>query len=149
MSELLRYTVLYEIKRKGTCKKQLKLGDLHIDLTMVWNNPRHGFYKKWAKLNNSSPDISSYLMLDLSIVVKNEKLVDVVDPVVDSKFENNILLPHKTTSNAKYSLVVYRGVFIKKSDYILDVAIAGCTVGLIYSHFLKSSIAIHSRQDFN
>lgn len=70
------------------------------------------------------------MLIDLSIVVKSEKLVDTVDTVFDNKFENNLLMPYKTTSNVKYSLVVYRGVFLRKNDYILDISIAGCTVGL-------------------
>lgn len=127
---LLRYTIQYEVKKKGTCKKQLVLGDLHIDLTTIWNSPTHGFYKKWGKLNNSIADVSSYLLIDLSVVVKNEKLYENIEPVIDNKFENNILLPHKTASNVKYSLLVYRGVFLRKTDYILNIAIAGCSVSL-------------------
>lgn len=131
VSELLRYTVIYEVKKKGSYLKQLKLGDLHIDLTRVWNNPAHGFYKKWGKLINSNSDVSSYLLIDLSVVVKNDKVVEVVEPTFDSKLENNLLLPNKEISNAKYCLTVYRGAFCKKSDYILDISIAGCSVSPI------------------
>lgn len=78
------------IYRKTFCaKKNEPIGELIVDLTTVWNQPNHCFYKKWGQLENpfgiNDPiDIQrGHIQLDLSIISKYEKPAPAVLHVKD------------------------------------------------------------------
>jgi len=77
LTELLRLTILFELKKHMTYKKNVVVGELLVDLHSVWNQTNHGYFKKWGRLeapigenqtleNAVAPH--GYLQLDLAIV---------------------------------------------------------------------------------
>lgn len=91
--ELLRLTILYEIKRQVTCKKNPTMGELLIDMQSVWNQSNRCFFKKWGRLeapidqNVDSADGAGlgkgFLQIDLAIVSQASNLSNLLRPVED------------------------------------------------------------------
>jgi len=78
LTELLRLTILFELKKHMTYKKNVVVGELLVDLHSVWNQSNHGYFKKWGRLEapigenqppeNQPNEPHGYLQLDLAIV---------------------------------------------------------------------------------
>lgn len=74
----MRLTILYEMKKRTTCKKNPTLGELVIDMQSVWNQPNRCYFKKWGRLETPINQIATaegggsegkgYLQIDLAIV---------------------------------------------------------------------------------
>ncbi|XP_055841993.1 otoferlin [Episyrphus balteatus] len=129
LAELLRLTVLYEIKKKS-CKTQVTLGELLIDLYTVWNQPQKCFVKKWGKLENSigsKGEAKGHLQIDLAIVSSNQMpSLPINESANCDDIESNLLQTLETSSfNIKYSMYFFKGVFVKKADYMIQVSLAG------------------------
>lgn len=80
----MRLTILFELKKHMTYKKNVVVGELLVDLHSVWNQPNHGYFKKWGRLEapigeNQSMDAKveghGYLQLDLAIVSQHSSPV--------------------------------------------------------------------------
>lgn len=77
VAELLRLTVLYEVRKRTSCKKDVVLGELLVDMQSIWNQPNHSFFKKWGRLEcpmggnpTSAEHGKGYLQIDLAIVTQ-------------------------------------------------------------------------------
>ncbi|TMW41631.1 hypothetical protein DOY81_013288, partial [Sarcophaga bullata] len=78
LMELMRLTILYEMKKRTTCKKNPTLGELVIDMQSVWNQPNRCYFKKWGRLETPIGQIATaqcsgsegkgFLQIDLAIV---------------------------------------------------------------------------------
>ncbi|XP_030384983.1 fer-1-like protein 6 isoform X1 [Scaptodrosophila lebanonensis] len=151
LAELLRHTILFELKKYVLCKKNLVIGDLLIDLHSVWNQPNHGYFKKWGRLetpvseqgvNMESNESHGYLQIDLAIVSQHSAVASALKPdekqdtndmnkwAVDPDFDDiksNLLqnMDSCMQSNIRYFISFYRGYFVKKSNYMIQVSFAG------------------------
>lgn len=86
LTELLRQTVKYEVKRRYACKTAL-VGEVLIDLQSVWTQPNRCFFKKWGKLerpkrvaNDTKVERDGYLQIDLAIVSKTSNTNTLLKP---------------------------------------------------------------------
>ncbi|XP_067648119.1 fer-1-like protein 6 [Eurosta solidaginis] len=144
LTELLRLTVLYEVRKRNTCKKTMAHGELLIDLQSVWNQPNRCYFKKWGRLEASIADVSNsalgaskgYLQIDLAIVTQHSDPNTVLRPHEDemldlnkwqinqdyNNIEKNMLqnADNIMQSNIRYTVTFYKAVLIKKSDYLIQ-----------------------------
>lgn len=82
LTELLRLTVLFELKKYVLYKKNICLGELVIDLHSVWNQPGHSYFKRWGRLEvpigddggNDGEHYRGHLQIDLAIVSQHSPL---------------------------------------------------------------------------
>lgn len=82
LTELLRLTVLFELKKYVLYKKNICLGELVIDLHSVWNQPGHSYFKRWGRLElpigddggNDGEHYQGHLQIDLAIVSQHSPL---------------------------------------------------------------------------
>ncbi|KAM8708996.1 hypothetical protein ACLKA7_015893 [Drosophila subpalustris] len=150
LTELLRLTVLFELKKYLLYKKNVCVGELLIDLHSVWSQPSHSYFKKWGRLEmpiteeppgDDVKESHAYLQIDLAIIsqhsaVKTGPTQDDLGPENINKFvttqdfddiKSNLLQNAEsyTQSNIRYSLRLYRGIFVKKSNYMIQVSFAG------------------------
>ncbi|XP_004519125.2 otoferlin isoform X2 [Ceratitis capitata] len=148
LTELLRLTVLYEVRKKNACKKTISHGELLIDLQSVWNQPNRCFFKKWGRLEASITDVSNitpgackgYLQIDLAIVSESsdpntvlrphEEMLELNKWQINQDFDNierNMLqnADHTMQCNIRYNVTLYKAVLTKKSDYLIQVSFAG------------------------
>ncbi|XP_011180606.2 otoferlin isoform X1 [Zeugodacus cucurbitae] len=148
LTELLRLTVLYEVRKRNACKKTMSHGELLIDLQSVWNQPNRCFFKKWGRLEASIADVSNntpgapkgYLQIDLAIVTQNSDPNTVLRPNDDmlelnrwqinqdyDNIERNMLqnADNSMQCNIRYNVTLYKAVLTKKSDYLIQVSFAG------------------------
>ncbi|XP_054735180.1 otoferlin isoform X2 [Anastrepha obliqua] len=149
LTELLRLTVLYEVRKRNACKKTLTHGELLIDLQSVWNQPNRCYFKKWGRLEASIADMSNitpgvckgYLQIDLAIVSQNSDPNTVLRPHEDAmlelnkwqinqdydNIERNMLqnADNMMQCNIRYNVTLYKAVLTKKSDYLIQVSFAG------------------------
>ncbi|KMY98500.1 uncharacterized protein Dsimw501_GD12956, isoform C [Drosophila simulans] len=150
LTELLRLTILFELKKHMTYKKNVVVGELLVDLHSVWNQTNHGYFKKWGRLeapigenqtleNAVAPH--GYLQLDLAIVSQHSPVSYALGSeeqdtqslnkwTVDHDFddiEKNLLTNVNTfaPSNIRYFVAFYRGYFIRQSNYMIQVSFAG------------------------
>ncbi|XP_070136195.1 otoferlin isoform X2 [Drosophila bipectinata] len=145
LTELMRLTILFELKKHMIYKKNLVVGELLVDLHSVWNQPNHGYFKKWGRLEapigeNQSMDPTleahGYLQLDLAIVSQHSSPVSslrseeqdthhlnkwTVDRDYDD-IEKNLLtnVTSFTPSNIRYFITFFRGYFIRQGNYIIQ-----------------------------
>lgn len=49
----MRLTILYEVKRRTSCKRNPTLGQLLIDMQSVWHQRNRCYFKKWGRLEAS------------------------------------------------------------------------------------------------
>ena len=87
LTELLRHTVYFEVKRRVTCKSPVIVGEILIDLQSVWHQPNRCFFKKWGKLespkgvaNDLKQESKGYLQIDLAIVSKTTNTNTILKP---------------------------------------------------------------------
>ncbi|XP_001353079.4 fer-1-like protein 4 [Drosophila pseudoobscura] len=146
LSDLLRMTILFELKKTQTLMKNLVVGELLIDLHSVWNQPNHGFFKKWGRLEppigenpprEEPSDSHGYLQIDLVIVSQHSSVANNLIPEentdtqslnkwsVDQDYddiEKNLLQnPNSyTPSNIRYSIAFFRGFFVRKGNYMIQ-----------------------------
>uniref|UniRef100_A0A1I8QEL5 C2 domain-containing protein n=1 Tax=Stomoxys calcitrans TaxID=35570 RepID=A0A1I8QEL5_STOCA len=152
LGELLRLTILYEVKRRTTCKRNPTLGELLIDMQSVWYQRNRCYFKKWGRLEATIEqqtlgedvnDSRGYLQIDLAIVSQATNTQTLLSPYRgeaeekdDSKsmtnvwqinhdyddIEKNLLenINSDIRCNIRYTLVFYRGVMAKKSDYLIQ-----------------------------
>ncbi|XP_020717875.1 myoferlin isoform X4 [Ceratitis capitata] len=143
LTELLRLTVLYEVRKKNACKKTISHGELLIDLQSVWNQPNRCFFKKWGRLEASITDVSNitpgackgYLQIDLAIVSESsdpntvlrphEEMLELNKWQINQDFDNierNMLqnADHTMQCNIRYNVTLYKAVLTKKSDYLIQ-----------------------------
>ncbi|SPP77350.1 fer-1-like protein 6 [Drosophila guanche] len=148
LTDLLRMTILFELKKTQTLVRNVVVGELLIDLHSVWNQPNHGFFKKWGRLEppvgeNPASDEASilhhgYLQIDLVIVSQHSSLVNsnpnsneepdtqslnkwTVDQDYDDIEKNLLLNPNSyTPSNIRYTIAFYRGFFVRKGSYMIQ-----------------------------
>ncbi|XP_022212778.2 otoferlin [Drosophila obscura] len=145
LTDLLRMTILFELKKTQTLVKNVVVGELLIDLHSVWNQPNHGFFKKWGRLEppigehpprEEASDSHGYLQLDLVIVSQHSSLVNslsaeepdtqslnkwTVDQDYDDIEKNLLQNPNSSTpSNIRYSIAFYRGFFVRKGSYMIQ-----------------------------
>ncbi|XP_026848839.1 otoferlin [Drosophila persimilis] len=146
LSDLLRMTILFELKKTQTLMKNLVVGELLIDLHSVWNQPNHGFFKKWGRLEppigenpprEEPSDSHGYLQIDLVIVSQHSSVANNLIPEentdtqslnkwsVDQDYddiEKNLLQnPNSyTPSNIRYSIAFFRGFFVRKGSYMIQ-----------------------------
>ncbi|KAH8257038.1 hypothetical protein KR038_001739 [Drosophila bunnanda] len=151
LAELLRLTILFELKKHMTCKKNLVVSELMVDLHSVWNQVDHGYFKKWGRLEAPIEDnpvqeaevkTHGYLQLDIAIVSQHSSSVTsglrpekhdtqtmnkwTVDHDFDDVEKN--LMTNATSmapSNIRYFIAFYRGYFIRQSSYMIQVSFAG------------------------
>ncbi|KAH8319290.1 hypothetical protein KR067_002918 [Drosophila pandora] len=150
LTELMRLTILFELKKHMTYKKNVVVGELLVDLHSVWNQPNHGYFKKWGRLEapigeNQSTDAKveahGYLQLDLAIVSQHSSPVSslrseeqeaqnlnkwAVDRDYDD-IEKNLLtnVNSFTPSNIRYFITFYRGYLNRQGNYLIQVSFAG------------------------
>lgn len=82
LTELLRLTVLFELKKYVLYKKNVCLGELVIDLHSVWNQPNHSYFKRWGRLelpigddgNHNEEHYRGHLQIDLTIVSQHSPI---------------------------------------------------------------------------
>ncbi|XP_037953127.1 otoferlin isoform X2 [Teleopsis dalmanni] len=145
LNELLRFTILYELKKHATCKKSQVLGELLIDLQSVWNQPNRCFFKKWGRLecpigsdNKNGEQGKGFLQIDLAIVSQATNTTPLLhtyegDMAGMNKWqvnqdyddiENNLLqgVDNSVQCNIRYSIIFYKAYMMKKSDYIIQVS---------------------------
>ncbi|KAM7358215.1 ferlin family C2 domain-containing myoferlin misfire [Cochliomyia hominivorax] len=148
LMEMLRLTILYEVKKHTTCKKNSTVGELLIDLESVWNQPNRCYFKKWGRLeapisghlstfeNGIEIVENAFLQIDLAIVTQASNISNLLRPfendsMVLNKWENyqdfddiekNLLqnVDSSIRCNIRYSVIFYRGVMSKKSDYFIQ-----------------------------
>ncbi|XP_059219531.1 otoferlin isoform X6 [Stomoxys calcitrans] len=152
LGELLRLTILYEVKRRTTCKRNPTLGELLIDMQSVWYQRNRCYFKKWGRLEATIEqqtlgedvnDSRGYLQIDLAIVSQATNTQTLLSPYRgeteekdESKsmanvwqinhdyddIEKNLLenINSDIRCNIRYTLVFYRGVMAKKSDYLIQ-----------------------------
>ncbi|KAH8301129.1 hypothetical protein KR018_003081 [Drosophila ironensis] len=150
LTELLRLTILFELKKHMTYKKNIVVGELLVDLHSVWNQPNHGYFKKWGRLEapisasqnlEASMDSHGYLQVDLTIVSQHIATIGglraeeqdtqhmnkwPVDHDYDD-IEKNLLTNGNSfaPSNIRYYIVFYRGYFVRQGTYMIQVSFAG------------------------
>lgn len=92
LTELLRLTVLFELKRYMIYKKNVLVGELMIDLHSVWNQPNHSYFKRWGRLElpigehvpeRGNREMGGYLQIDLAIVSQHSALKTGLGPEQD------------------------------------------------------------------
>ncbi|XP_046868109.1 uncharacterized protein LOC6638750 isoform X4 [Drosophila willistoni] len=148
LTELLRLTILFELKKSMTYKKNLIVGELLVDLHSVWNQPYHSYFKKWGRLETpigakgegvSVLESHGHLQIDLAIVsqhnvflsaIKPDDAEELKKPLVEPDYEDieSNLLQHSSSlmpSNIRYFIGLYRGYFRKKGNYMIQVSFAG------------------------
>ncbi|EDV50618.2 uncharacterized protein Dere_GG15053, isoform C [Drosophila erecta] len=150
LTELLRLTILFELKKHMTYKKNVVVGELLVDLHSVWNQTNHGYFKKWGRLEapigenqalENAAASHGYLQLDLAIVSQHSPVSYALgseeqDPqhlnkwTVDHDYDDidrNLLtnVSNFAPSNIRYFVAFYRGYFIRQSNYMIQVSFAG------------------------
>ncbi|XP_062132086.1 otoferlin [Drosophila sulfurigaster albostrigata] len=150
LTELLRLTVLFELKKHLLYKKNVTLGELLIDLHSVWSQPSHSYFKKWGKLEapiSEEPpgedvkETNAHLQIDLAIISQHSSVKTGITQddlgqeninkyITTQNFDDiksNLLhdVESYTQSNIRYFLRLYKGIFVKKSNYMLQVSFAG------------------------
>ncbi|XP_017071773.1 otoferlin [Drosophila eugracilis] len=150
LTELLRLTILFELKKHMTYKKNVVIGELLVDLHSVWNQPNHGYFKKWGRLEapigenqplDAATEPHGYLQLDLAIVSQHSPVSlglrsedqdtqNLNKWSVDQDYddiEKNLLTNVNAfaPSNIRYFVAFYRGYFIRQSNYMIQVSFAG------------------------
>ncbi|KAH8378844.1 hypothetical protein KR009_001725 [Drosophila setifemur] len=150
LTELLRLTILFELKKHMTYKKNVVIGELLVDLHSVWNQPNHGYFKKWGHLEapisenhpvDSTQESHGYLQLDLAIVSQHSSTVNILKSedkdtqnlnkwTVDHDYddiEKNLLtnVNALAQSNIRYYIAFYRGYFVRQGSYMIQVSFAG------------------------
>ncbi|XP_020816965.1 otoferlin isoform X2 [Drosophila serrata] len=146
LAELLRLTILFEMKKHMTYKKNVVVSELMVDLHSVWNQVNHGYFKKWGRLEAPIEDNPTqeaavttygYLQLDIAIVSQHSAVVNsglrpekqdtqtmnkyAVDHDFDDVEKN--LMTNATSmapSNIRYFIAFYRGYFIRQSSYMIQ-----------------------------
>ncbi|XP_030572579.1 fer-1-like protein 6 isoform X1 [Drosophila novamexicana] len=151
LTELLRLTVLFELKRYMIYKKNVLVGELMIDLHSVWNQPNHSYFKRWGRLElpigehvpeRGNREMGGYLQIDLAIVSQHSALKTGLGPEQDGAADAIVKWPthhdfddikgnlledtdSDTLSNIRYFVSFFRGIFTKKSSYLIQVSFAG------------------------
>ncbi|XP_032599154.1 myoferlin isoform X1 [Drosophila grimshawi] len=148
LSELLRLTVLFELKKYVIYKKNVLVGELLIDLHSVWAQPGHNYFKRWGRLElpigerqsaqESSRESCGYLQIDLAIVSQHSEVkprndketATITKWPTDHDFDDinsNLLedVDANALSNIRYFISFYQGFFVKKSNYMIQVSFAG------------------------
>ncbi|XP_037719293.1 otoferlin isoform X3 [Drosophila subpulchrella] len=151
LTELLRLTILFELKKHMTYKKNVVVGELLVDLHSVWNQSNHGYFKKWGRLeapigDNQPPENQpnephGYLQLDLAIVSQHSPVsIGLRSEEQDTQnlnkwsvdqdyddIEKNLLtnVSSFAPSNIRYYIAFYRGYFVRQSNYMIQVSFAG------------------------
>ncbi|KAH8235116.1 hypothetical protein KR032_008840 [Drosophila birchii] len=151
LAELLRLTILFEVKKHMTYKKNVVVSELMVDLHSVWNQVNHGYFKKWGRLETpiednttqeAAPQTPGFLQLDIAVVSQHSNVVNsalrpedqdtqtmnkwAVDQDYDDVEKN--LMTNATSmapSNIRYLIAFYRGYFIRQSSYMIQVSFAG------------------------
>lgn len=109
--ELLRLTILYEVKKHTTCKKNPTLGELLIDLQSVWNQPNRCYFKKWGRLEAPIGQLATFeggdllksgmkngfLQIDLAIVSQASNPNNILKPL-----ENDLMIMNKWEIHEDY-----------------------------------------------
>ncbi|XP_037045765.1 otoferlin [Bradysia coprophila] len=135
LTDLLRLNVsLVVFQKRGCVKKDVRLGEIVVDLNMVWNLENHAFHKKWGVLENTDAQGTadggkSYLQFDLAIISKDDKPAPAVFQIRDyDNVESNLLQPLTTTDvyhKVKYVVNIYRGCdFSRNGNYAVQVCFA-------------------------
>uniref|UniRef100_A0A6P4FPE4 Otoferlin isoform X2 n=1 Tax=Drosophila rhopaloa TaxID=1041015 RepID=A0A6P4FPE4_DRORH len=145
LTELLRLTILFELKKHMTYKKNVLVAELLVDLHSVWNQSNHGYFKKWGRLEAPIGETQSleattqshgYLQLDLAIVSQHSTVISglrseeqdsqnmnkwTVDHDYDD-IEKNLLTNGNSfaPSNIRYFIAFYRGFFTRQSNYMIQ-----------------------------
>ncbi|KNC25719.1 Gram-negative bacteria-binding protein 3, partial [Lucilia cuprina] len=100
LMELLRLTILYEVKKHTSCKKNPTLGELLIDVQSVWNQPNRCYFKKWGRLEAPVGQTATFegnekvggaaagggkgfLQIDLAIVTQASNPNNLLKPIED------------------------------------------------------------------
>uniref|UniRef100_A0A1A9ZTR5 C2 domain-containing protein n=1 Tax=Glossina pallidipes TaxID=7398 RepID=A0A1A9ZTR5_GLOPL len=105
LMELLRLTILYEVKKRTTCKKNPTLGELLIDMQSVWSQPNRCYFKKWGRLEvpigqDTSADTMTgrgFIQIDLAIVSQASNPNTLLRP-----YEEDIMSMNKWQINQDY-----------------------------------------------
>uniref|UniRef100_A0A1A9WPX1 C2 domain-containing protein n=1 Tax=Glossina brevipalpis TaxID=37001 RepID=A0A1A9WPX1_9MUSC len=105
LMELLRLTILYEVKKRTTCKKNPTLGELLIDMQSVWTQPNRCYFKKWGRLEvpigqDTSTETTrgrGFLQIDLAIVSQASNPNILLRP-----YEEDIMSMNKWQINQDY-----------------------------------------------
>jgi len=101
LTELLRLTVLFELKKYLLYKKNVSVGELLIDLHSVWSQPSHSYFKKWGRLERPTSEeppgddvkeVNAHLQIDIAIIsqhsaVKLKQMPDDPGPDINMKFK--------------------------------------------------------------
>lgn len=102
--ELLRLTILYEVKKHTTCKKNPTLGELLIDMQSVWNQPNRCYFKKWGRLESPIGQNASaegmgkgFLQIDLAIISQASNPQTLLRP-----YEDDLMAMNKWQINQDY-----------------------------------------------
>ncbi|XP_033149587.1 otoferlin [Drosophila busckii] len=152
LPELLRLTILFELKKYALYKKNIVVGELLIDLHSVWSQSTHSYFKKWGRLDQPitessaselGPRHNAYLQIDLAIISQYSRLktglsAPIEEPIAEQlekwnthhdfdDIKNNLLqdVDSYTQSNIRYYISLYRGMFLRKSNYMIQVSFAG------------------------
>ncbi|KAH8364737.1 hypothetical protein KR084_010757 [Drosophila pseudotakahashii] len=150
LTELLRLTILFELKKHMTYKKNVVVGELLVDLHSVWNQSNHGYFKKWGRLEapigenqtlEATTESHGYLQLDLAIVSQHSPVaIGLRSEEQDSQQLNKWAVDHDyddiernlltnvssfAPSNIRYFVAFYRGYFTRQSNYMIQVSFAG------------------------
>ncbi|KAH8286002.1 hypothetical protein KR054_000777 [Drosophila jambulina] len=150
LAELLRLTILFELKKHMTYKKNVVVSELMVDLHSVWNQVNHGYFKKWGRLEvpigdtptqEAPTESHGFLQLDVAIVSQHSGVNSALRPenqdtqtmnkwTVDHDFDDveKNLMTNATSmvpSNIRYFIAFYRGYFIRQSSYMIQVSFAG------------------------
>uniref|UniRef100_A0A1B0G2Q0 C2 domain-containing protein n=1 Tax=Glossina morsitans morsitans TaxID=37546 RepID=A0A1B0G2Q0_GLOMM len=105
LMELLRLTILYEVKKRTTCKKNPTLGELLIDMQSVWSQPNRCYFKKWGRLEvpigqDTTTDTMAgrgFIQIDLAIVSQASNPNTLLRP-----YEEDIMSMNKWQINQDY-----------------------------------------------
>ncbi|XP_017954999.1 fer-1-like protein 6 [Drosophila navojoa] len=148
LAELLRLTVLFELKKYKMYKKNANIGELMIDLHSVWNQPNHCYFKRWGRLETplgehpfkgGERESCGYLQIDLAIVSQHSAVKPTLtadEPEELTKWpthhdfddiKSNLLedVDSDTLRNIRYFISFYRGIFTKHSNYMIQLSFAG------------------------
>lgn len=150
LTELLRLTVLYEVRKRNACKKTMSHGELLIDLQSVWNQPNRCFFKKWGRLEASIADVSNntpgackgYLQIDLAIVTQNSDPNTVLRPHEDMLELNRWQINQDYDNIERYE----RDIRIFLKSFLILASLAICykmrtipcsAISVIMSHYIR------------
>lgn len=137
LTDLLRMSIMYEVKKRTTCKKNSTLGELLVDLQSVWQQPNRCYFKKWGKLEIPIGNRRQkkrhgvergYLQIDLAIITQavSTNLLRSMDAstyrlLLNHNVANQThiqLVPPENTENSNQEMVVNRTQVYRDYDDI-------------------------------